>query len=178
MIRFYTALVPYQIVIISPSTHLRRVATHLRQVSDGSKAQRKLPLCRFTYSLIYEYFTSIGVTPFHLSILYSYPHHLFHVMQMFPLLWRYRPPAVSKVYFKGHSYVQIQSLPRTYNALRFHSLRVYGQCQEWIYGDIHDVDSYLGLGWEINRGKLCCIKSDERSEMSLQIKLRFEVLYV
>lgn len=57
----------------------------------------------------------------------------------------------------GHSFVQIQSLPPTSNALQFQSLRVFKQCQEWSYGDL-GLDP-LNFGWKITNGKLVPIKT-------------------
>jgi hypothetical protein len=55
----------------------------------------------------------------------------------------------------GNTSVHVKSLPPTSDSEKFHSLRVYNQCQKWMSetADIEPTD----WGWEIKRGKLCPI---------------------
>jgi hypothetical protein len=51
----------------------------------------------------------------------------------------------------GNTSVHVKSLPPTSDSEKFHSLRVYNQCQKWMSEtvDIEPTD----WGWEIKRGK-------------------------
>jgi hypothetical protein len=51
--------------------------------------------------------------------------------------------------------VHVKSLPPTSDSAKFHSLRVYYQCQKWMSETV-DIDP-TDWGWEMKRGKLCSI---------------------
>jgi hypothetical protein len=55
----------------------------------------------------------------------------------------------------GNTSVHVKSLPPTSYSEKFHSLRVYYQCQKWMSETV-DIDP-TEWGWEIKRGKLCPI---------------------
>ena len=55
----------------------------------------------------------------------------------------------------GNTSVHVKNLPPTCDSAKFHSLRVYYQCQMWMSETV-DIDP-TDWGWEIKRGKLCPI---------------------
>lgn len=55
----------------------------------------------------------------------------------------------------ANSCVQVQSLPPTSDAARFHSLRVYHQCQSWLENEMDPKE----WGWRVTQGRLVPIKS-------------------
>jgi hypothetical protein len=57
--------------------------------------------------------------------------------------------------------VQVQSLPPTSNAARFHSLRVYLQCQYWLNKIIREMDP-TAWGWTIRKENLFPIEMSQK----------------
>jgi hypothetical protein len=57
--------------------------------------------------------------------------------------------------------VQVQSLPPTTNAARFHSLRVYLQCQYWLNKIIREMDP-TAWGWTIRKENLFPIEMSQK----------------
>jgi hypothetical protein len=68
--------------------------------------------------------------------------------------------------------MHVKSLPPTSDSAKFHSLRVYYQCQKWMSETV-DIDP-TDWEWEIKRGKLCPILMEHLIHDIHHIRLNIE----